>query len=377
MKNKILLLIGIAPAILLSCKTTPCADVLIKKDTTVKSERENTLFAFVGEKIEVKYIPPKEKIPFDSEFRAKYKVLQRIYGCYPGDTIEFTAFDHHGRAHFSKFKNVLLYVSKFEGKYYHEKYQYDDVYMTKSGKWAGPYEPYDAGDYNKLNIIPKRIDFADPVTFPLNTGHDYPHPFYWTVGDKAIADYGIYVENLFKIKKEGVLKARGLFGKEEEEEDQRLIPQDVQLEEVPAPDSEQGKVKAFWKKFAGWLVQKNTARINQTLLDSLWVCGSLFTKQKLLSGCFNEIFDSTVVAELKRRKNTSYTYTEVALKDLLPCARNRIVKDDEGYYRIKKLELFVHTYPENIPHIQVSFIKTKNGYHLYDIRYPRNRSCCF
>lgn len=377
MKNKILLLIGIAPAILFSCKPTPCADVLIKKDTTFKSERENTLFAFIGEKIEVKHIPYKgTEMVMDNEFRAKYKVLQRIYGCYPGDTIEFTAFDHYGWPDFSQYKNTLLYLSEFEGKYYHEKYQYDDVYMTKSGKWAGPFEPYDADDYTKLHIIPKRIEFTDSVTFPLNTGHDYPHPFYWTVGNKAIADYGIYAEDLFKVKKEGVLTARGLFGKEEEE-DQRLIPQDVELEEVPAPDSEKGKVEAFWQKFAGWLVQKDMAHINQTLLDSLWVCGSLFTKQKLLSGCFNEIFDSTVVAKLKRQKDISQTYTDVELKDLLPCARNRIVKDCEGYYRIKRLALFVHIYPENVSRIELSFIKTKNSYRLYDIRYTSNRSCCF
>src|SRR5688500_8212347 len=106
--------------------------------------------------------------------------------------------------------------------------------MTKSRKWTGPYEPYDADEYSKLNIIPKRIDFTEQVTLPLNTGHDYQQQCYWTVGDKAIADYGIYVEDLFKVKKEGVLTARGLFGKEEEE-DQRLIPQDVELEEVPAP----------------------------------------------------------------------------------------------------------------------------------------------
>jgi hypothetical protein len=172
------------------------------------------------------------------------------------------------------------------------------------------------------------------------------------------------------------LRARGLFGKEEEEE-QRFTPQDVELEEVPAPDSEQGKVEAFWQKFAGWLVQKDMVRINQTLLDSLWVCGSLFTKQKLLSGCFNEIFDSTIIATLSRQKDARYTYTDVELKDLLPCARNRIVKDREGYYRIKKLELLVDTYLENVPHPELSFIKTKNGYRLYDIRYTSNRSCCF
>jgi hypothetical protein len=39
----------------------------------------------------------------------------------------------------------------------------------------------------------------------------YPEPYYKTVGDSAYANYGNYLEDLFTLKKEGVLAARGLF----------------------------------------------------------------------------------------------------------------------------------------------------------------------
>ena len=213
MKNKILLLIGIVPAILFSCKPTPCADVLIKKDTTDELERTNNLFAFVGEKIDMKRFPTSvDSLAYN--VLSRYKVIQRIYGCYPGDTIAFTSYAYDEWPEFGRFKNVLLYVRKEEMGYYHDHYLYDDVYMTKSGKWAGPFETEDAEHYSELNIIPERMEFTDSVTFPLNPvlkhwsmpRPDYPHPFYWTVGDKAIAQYGIYIENVFSVKKEWIAR---------------------------------------------------------------------------------------------------------------------------------------------------------------------------
>src|SRR5690349_6380730 len=111
MKNKILLLIGIAPAILFSCRPTPCTDVLFKKDTTIESERKNNLFAFVGEKIDVNLLPYAENTS-SGHIRGKYKVLQRVYGCYSGDTIEFYADYQYDWPQFSKYKTVLLFLSK-------------------------------------------------------------------------------------------------------------------------------------------------------------------------------------------------------------------------------------------------------------------------
>ena len=153
----------------------------------------------------------------DEAFKAQYKVIQRVYGNYEKDTIDFTAYDHMGVPAFSKFSNVLLFVSNHGGKYYHEKYQYFDVYKTKEGRWASCGDPYKFDDYHRKNLKAVRLEFTEPVSFDLSTLNDerikklYPEP-YFIINDKsALCIMGTYVGELFQVKKEGVLKARGIF----------------------------------------------------------------------------------------------------------------------------------------------------------------------
>lgn len=224
---------------LLSCNpqsdgTTSKKIPLIQKDTSIKNERDNKLFVFVGEKIEVSPLPytPGD---FDGGVKAKYLVLQRVYGYYDQDTIEFEAYDHYGRFPFADYRNVLLYISEDEGKYYQEKYMYNPVFKTKKGRWAGPYsEDYGHSFNEHTTVKPEKIDFAEEVSFPVKIKDDdgteyilsYDEPYFKIVGDKAIAVYGNYVPELFKLKKEGVLTARDLFG------DKMPIIKDVELRDI-------------------------------------------------------------------------------------------------------------------------------------------------
>jgi hypothetical protein len=191
---------------------------LIKKDSSNQKEKNNTLLAFVGEKIYLKVLHS-QKYSFDSKYKAKYRILQNVYGNYQAKTIEFIIYSHHGLPAFSKNKNVLLFVSKFEGKFYHEKYIYNVVYKTKDGRWAGS---YDAGDYGHSNnknttVKPEKIDFTEEASIDIKGKSErelsiwYPEPFYKINGSKAIAIYGNYIPELFRLQKEGVLKARELF----------------------------------------------------------------------------------------------------------------------------------------------------------------------
>jgi len=194
---------------------------LIAKDQANENERKNRLFVFIGEKIEVKALPRKSG-DFDNGFRARYKVLLPVYGHYAADTIEFNAYDHYGTPPFSSYKNVMLFVSEEKGKYYHEKYQFFDVYKTKNGRWASPYaeDDYQHAYNNHTTVKPEKIEFAAEVAYPLkikdSQGKEvilsYPRPYFKTTGDKAVAVYGNYTEDLFRLKKEGVLTARELFG---------------------------------------------------------------------------------------------------------------------------------------------------------------------
>ena len=180
----------------------------------------NKLFVFVGQKTSVDNLPHREG-SMDGGFKAKYKILQKVFGNFSRDTIEFVAYDHYGIPPFSKFENVLLFVSADRGTYFHQKYMYNDVYLTKESKWAGTYAEKDYGhEYNKkTRVKPVKIDFAEEVSYPKKIIRsdsqvitiNYPKPYFKIVGDKAVAVYGNYVNDLFILKRDGYLTAREIF----------------------------------------------------------------------------------------------------------------------------------------------------------------------
>lgn len=183
------------------------------------------LYVFVGEKIELKRFSPEPVhkdssttiIIMDEAFKAKYRVLDWVYGDLKLDTIEFEAYDHYGTPGFAEYSHVLLYLEKKDGKLYHSKYQYNPLYQTAKGKWAAPYSTIDYGHtYNmETEIKPEKIEFARPVIFDLSKMDSarinmwFPEPYYRREANKAIVIYGNYVNQLFQLKKDGVLKARG------------------------------------------------------------------------------------------------------------------------------------------------------------------------
>lgn len=85
---------------------------LIPKNEKNRYEHGNSLFVFVGEKIEVKEMPY-EEWSMDAGYKAKYKILQKVYGDYDKAIIEFEVYDHYGIPKFSKYKHVLLFVSEY------------------------------------------------------------------------------------------------------------------------------------------------------------------------------------------------------------------------------------------------------------------------
>ena len=203
-----------------STKMAPVVDTPRSFVKNYGASASNRLFVFVGEKISVAPLPTKLG-GMDNCFKAKYAILKTVYGHFSEDTIEFIVYDHYGKPAFSTFKNVLLYVSADSGTYYHQKYLYDDVYLTKDGRWAGPYarEDYEH-PYNKhTKIKPVKIDFAQRVAFPIKTIDErgrhltfsYPKPYFKTLGDSVIAVYGNFAADLFTLKKTGFLTARGMF----------------------------------------------------------------------------------------------------------------------------------------------------------------------
>jgi len=206
---------------------------------SIAQNRKDSLIVFVGQKLKVENYPEEENqwiidsimirgkdtitakhvsMSMDQRFKAKYKILNLVHGSYQADTIEFTVYDHYGKPAFSKFEHVLLFVSYYNGKLYHEKYQYFDVYKAKNGKWASPYA---VADYNhpyrdSITVKPEKIPFKEGLRFSVKQQgfnymqRDYPQPFYRLKDGYASPVYGNYVKDLLQLKFETVLKARGI-----------------------------------------------------------------------------------------------------------------------------------------------------------------------
>ena len=183
------------------------------------NKEEKKLYAFVGAKLSLEPLDPKYSngtILMDNAFKAKYKILQDVYGDYKGDTIEFDVYDHYGKPAFSSFENVLLYVVEEEdGKLYHEKYLFSPVFQTKEGKWAGAYESEDYQNESNANytIKPIEIDFVNGVGFSISDSSNaktmFPEPYFRIEGNEAVPVMGNYVEDLVRLKLNGILTRRG------------------------------------------------------------------------------------------------------------------------------------------------------------------------
>ncbi len=193
-----------------------CVEYIPCKEETPK------LYVFIGRKIKVDYSERKyycNRISMDSKFDAEYEIIENLYGNFENDTIKFVAYDHYGKPGFSDYDNVILYVAEYCRELYHVKYQYNNVYKTKDGKWASPYQGYDYEKLDSLNIKkPVKMEFEEDVTFEFGKHTDtlwfkkrFPEPFYETNGFKAKAVYGNYAIDIFEIMKITILKTGGFF----------------------------------------------------------------------------------------------------------------------------------------------------------------------
>lgn len=381
-KNTLLICIA---ALLLGCNACHNTTPIFPKDDTNENERNNRLFVFVGKKIAIQN-EPYVRGSLDNGFTAKYKVLQRVYGNYEKDTIEFTAYDHYGIPAFSKYKNVLLFVSEYEGKYYHEKYQYTDVYKTKNGRWAGSYSSLDySHDYNKHTTIkPEKIDFIEEVSYPTKIKytkgteeeHNYPEPYFKIVGDKAVAVYGNYIEELFQLKKEGVLTDRGLFGNKQL--GRAVEVQDVELEEVT--DStwfvEESKFITFWKTYYKIIKVRDVQRLQKQALDSLWVCDSLIPAHRFSKKCFSEVLDMKSISKLGDSSEIEYSWRSMDTTKLFSSAKKKILKARDTY-RLRSVKVSIDIVDYRPVYFYISFMNTKKGFKLFGLGYDRHKKCCW
>jgi hypothetical protein len=185
----------VAAAIIALLASCVCAGAAERK---LNAKRD--LIVFVGKRISVTRVEPtptpKDVMVLDAEFKARYEVLHVVFGSYTAKEISFTVYDHYGEPAFSQYETSLIFVARHKGKLYHEKYQFFPVYPTTDRRWAscGDAGQWEIGYERKTKLKPVPITFVGEIT------------------DKATGRQctdGNYVEDLFSLRRDGVLKARG------------------------------------------------------------------------------------------------------------------------------------------------------------------------
>lgn len=206
----------------MGCKTNSTNSFKPKIDESIN------LYAFIGKKISITQFDHNEnnvKIKIDSltgdtitttryimdkGFKAKYLVLNNIFNQLKSDTVEFFAYDHYGTPEFEKYDTILLYLSKSkeEGHYFHQKYQFDEIFKDKKGKqytypkfWGTMYTPYkDSLKGFDVNLKDKKIPVGNLSKESLEI--KYPKEFYKIEDSIAYPYKGISLEDVivFRLK---------------------------------------------------------------------------------------------------------------------------------------------------------------------------------
>ncbi|HYD89875.1 MAG TPA: hypothetical protein VEA37_00115, partial [Flavobacterium sp.] len=270
---------------------------------------------------------------------------------------------------------VLLYLSADSGTYYHQKYMYNDVYKTKDGGWAGTYARNDYNHpYNKYTTIkPIKIDFIERVAYLKND--EYSEPYFKTVGDSVIAMYGNYVDELFTLKRNGFLTARGMF-EATPEQDEALVESMQPEKPATPPTTDDLRFIAFWKIFVQSVSNVDRRNFKDIALDTLYICDSVLSAGNFIDKCFNDVIDDEVKKRIVDETKLEYTFSEIELSKLLTSgAKKEIIKIGDRY-RLRQMQVTRSMRNNNPPVIVFNFIETQNGYRLYGIDHYWSKECC-
>lgn len=186
----------------------------------------DSVFVFVGEKVSIKKIRQpnlsKGQIHLYSKYRLKFKVIQNVHNVLEQKRIVFYADAHLGLRELPTNKHSLLFLVLENGQYKLIRFQFFDVYKTTDGRWVSCGDPFYLDKKFKDSIksviqIVKPV-FSRPVTFKINPSMDsasvkdvFREPYFKVDGKVATGVMGCYVEDLFTLKKEGILKELGFF----------------------------------------------------------------------------------------------------------------------------------------------------------------------
>ena len=203
------------------------------------------LFVFVGELLQAKIVSARENYN-EARFSATYRIIDRLCGNFPGDTISFDVIQVTYDSAFKKNRYQLLMLTKDTAQ--NEDYVlwadlYFDVFKTVDKQWAGSYMSKNGVIYaNQKTLEPKKMKFSKDAFYDTRgmTREEiditYPEPFYKIKKDKAIPLLGNSIDEIFQHQKEGTLANADIYDRPEDTTGGGFVVKDVALEEIKEGD---------------------------------------------------------------------------------------------------------------------------------------------
>lgn len=145
-------------------------------------------------------------ISLDAAFKATYSISKVLEGSYLGGSISFEVYDHYGTPEFSKYDTAMIYLERYDGKWYHEKYTWNKIYETVDGQYADCSLDY----VNEHLYDPKLLNpvkFKKPVNFDIShynstLKNSYKSdPAFLSIGDLVTCQKGIYAKDLLVLER--------------------------------------------------------------------------------------------------------------------------------------------------------------------------------
>lgn len=218
-------------------------------DCNEKQGSPKKLLVVIGELLQAKAVPARENYN-EARFSATYRIIERVCGNYPGDTIRFDVIQVSYDSTFKKNKYQLLMLTKDSAQ--NQKYVlwgdlYFDVFKTADKHWAGAYMSKDGIVYaNQKHLKPEKIKFSRDAFYDTKgmtkeeIDINYPEPFYKIKKGKAIPLLGNSIDGIFQYQKQ-VLAGADIYDLPElpvDTDNRTIVVKDVELEEIKVdPDS--------------------------------------------------------------------------------------------------------------------------------------------
>ena len=125
--------------------------------------------------------------------------------------------------------------------------------------------------------------------------------------------------------------------------------------------------KSFWISFADSIRNYKLSYVQDRSFDSIMINNHYYASAYFYKNCYKNIFDKTISNAISDPKHSRYTWNYIVRDELIPDARNSVIKDG-NIYRLR--EIIIHKT------LSIKFLKTSDEFKFYGVGGRRSRKAC-